>query len=310
VQRIKRGGEVFVPDDDTVLEPGDIVAVVGLQSVHKLAQDKLGPEVVDYDVLDRSVESRAVIVANKKVEGRTLSEMNFAKDYRCWLTRLTRSGVPISRRPDLKLRIGDILVFTGARSQIEKLAERLGHLERRLDETDLVTFAFGISLGILFGIPSFKLGTTPVGLGTAGGVLLSGLILGLLHSSRPTFGRLPSPARYILMELGLLLFMAHIAVSAGGTIVDAFKDVGPTLALCGVAVTVVPVIACFLVGRFVLRMNAALLLGAVTGSMTSTAALQQVSAQANSTLPTLGYVGTYAFANVLLAVAGGLIMRI
>ncbi len=43
--------------------------------------------------------------------------------------------------------------------------------------------------------------------------------------------------------------------------------------------------------------------------MTSTAALQQIRTQANSAVPALGYVGTYSFANVLLALAGGIIMR-
>jgi putative transport protein len=54
----------------------------------------------------------------------------------------------------------------------------------------------------------------------------------------------------------------------------------------------------------------ALLLGAITGSMTSTAALQQVTDQAKSSTPMLGYVGTYAFANVLLAIAGSLMLRL
>ena len=51
-------------------------------------------------------------------------------------------------------------------------------------------------------------------------------------------------------------------------------------------------------------------LGAVAGSMTSTPALQQVSSLARSSVPMLGYVGTYAFANVLLAFGGGIIMRL
>ena len=48
--------------------------------------------------------------------------------------------------------------------------------------------------------------------------------------------------------------------------------------------------------------NAALLLGTITGSMTSAAALQQVNGSAQSTLPALRYVGAYAFFNVLLAI--------
>jgi putative transport protein len=134
--------------------------------------------------------------------------------------------------------------------------------------------------------------------------------MGWLHARRPDIGRLPYSARYILMELGLLLFMVQIAVSAGDTVVETFRELGLSLALCGAAITVIPVLLSFTVGRYLLKMNGAILLGAITGSMTSTAALQQVNAQAKSSVPMLGYVGTYALANILLALAGALMMRI
>ena len=74
--------------------------------------------------------------------------------------------------------------------------------------------------------------------------------------------------------------------------------------------TSTPVLVAFAIGRLAFKMNAALLLGAVTGAMTSNAALQQIRSQANISVPALGYVGTYSFANVLLALAGGMIMRV
>ena len=56
-------------------------------------------------------------------------------------------------------------------------------------------------------------------------------------------------------------------------------------------------------------MNANLLVGAITDAITRTATLQQVNRNAQSTLPTLGYVGACAFANVLLAITGSIAMR-
>ena len=49
-------------------------------------------------------------------------------------------------------------------------------------------------------------------------------------------------------------------------------------------------------------------LGAITGSMTSGAALSIVNREAGNSLPALGYTGAYAFANVLLTVAGSIIL--
>lgn len=309
VSRIKRDGEVFAPDYPPEFQLGDLVTIVGTQSAHEHALDIFGPEIFDQELLERSIETRSIVLSKKACEGKTIAEMNFAVNDNCMLLRLTRAGMDLPRRPDMKIRHGDILVFSGTKYHLEILAKRIGFAESRWLETDLVTFAFGIALGLLIGLPSINISGTKIGLGSAGGVLVAGLIFGMLHSRNILVGRLPTAARNILMELGLLLFMAGVAVSAGTTIVDTFLGAGVKLVLSGVAVTIIPVLVCFVVGRYLMRMNGALLLGAITGSMTSTAALQQVNSSAQSTLPTLGYVGAYAFANVILTIAGSVAMR-
>ena len=309
VSRIKRAGEIFTPDYAPKFQSGDFVAVVGTQSAHEHALEIFGPEVFDQELLNRSIETKSIVLSKKTCAGKTIAEMNFAVNDQCMLLRLTRAGMDLPCRPDLQIRCGDILVFSGTRYHLQTLAKRIGFAESRWHETDLVTFAFGIALGLLIGIPSITLGGTKIGLGSAGGLLVSGLMFGMLRSRNILVGRLPAAARNILMELGLLLFMAGVAVSAGTTIVETLVGAGVKLVLCGAAVTIVPVLVCFFIGRYLMRMNAALLLGAITGSMTSTAALQQVNSSTQSTLPTLGYVGAYAFANVALAVAGSIAMR-
>ena len=42
--------------------------------------------------------------------------------------------------------------------------------------------------------------------------------------------------------------------------------------------------------------------------MTSGASLSIVNQEANSSIPSLGYTGAYAFANILLTIAGSLIL--
>ena len=56
-----------------------------------------------------------------------------------------------------------------------------------------------------------------------------------------------------------------------------------------------------------MNLNPALLLGSVTGAMTSTPALNVLNQLAKSPVPALGYAGTYTIANVLLTFAGTLI---
>ena len=309
VSRIKRGEEIFTPDYAPQFQMGDLVAVVGTQSAHEHALEIFGPEVFDQELLERSIETKTIVLSRKAYEGQTIAQMNFSVEDNCMLLRLTRAGLDLPCRPDTKLRRGDILLFSGTKYHLQNLAARIGFAESRWHETDLVTFAFGIALGLLIGIPAITLQGTRIGLGSAGGVLASGLIFGMLHSRNILVGRLPAAARNILMELGLLLFIVGVAVNAGTTIVQTFLGAGFKLALLGAVVTVVPVLVCFVIGRYLLRMNAALLLGAVTGSMTSSGALQQINKNAQSTLPTIGYVGAYAFANVFMTIAGSVAMR-
>jgi putative transport protein len=135
-----------------------------------------------------------------------------------------------------------------------------------------------------------------------------GSIQGYLRSVHPTFGRLPDAARWILMEFGLLLFMAGVGLRAGGDILETLATAGPMLILAGIAVTTIPIFVGYFFGRKVLKIHPVLLLGGITGSMTSGAALSVVTNAAKSSIPSLGYTGAYAFANVLLTIAGSVIL--
>jgi len=59
-----------------------------------------------------------------------------------------------------------------------------------------------------------------------------------------------------------------------------------------------------------LALNPALLLGSITGAMTSTPSLKVITELARSSVPALGYAGTYTFANVILTFAGTLLMML
>jgi len=57
-------------------------------------------------------------------------------------------------------------------------------------------------------------------------------------------------------------------------------------------------------------MNPLMLLVAITGAMTSGGALSVINAEARSTIARIGYTGASAFANVLLTVAGAVIVSL
>jgi putative transport protein len=102
--------------------------------------------------------------------------------------------------------------------------------------------------------------------------------------------------------------MAGVGLRAGSDILETFATAGPMLVLAGISVTMIPIFVGYIFGRKVLKINPVLLLGAITGSMTSGAALSEVTKAAKSSMPSLGYTGAYAFANVLLTIAGSIIL--
>lgn len=310
IEKIKRGTMLIEPEPDSELHENDLVAVVGRRSELVRAAEFMGPEAVDSELLELAPVTRAILLTEARLVGQSLRDLDLGESWGCFVTKVTRAGIELPLQSELQLQKGDLLLVTGMKSRVERVADHIGQMERDVDETDLVTFAFGIAAGLVMGAFAVKLGNLSISLGSAGGLLIAGLVIGFLNSINPTIGRVPAAARYILMELGLLFFMAGIGVRAGGDIVSALTSAGPALILSGLVVMAVPALVAFVIGRYALGLHPVILLGAITGSMTSTPALAIVTSQSRSQLPVLGYAGTYTFANVFLAFAGSLMVRL
>ena len=310
VERIRRG-EDFVPLTlETQIELGDEICMVGFLDQFVTATGRIGPEISDAKLLDVRIEACRVVVLRSKLKKVTTSIAQVTVKQGCFISKINRLGVDIPLEGDVEVQAGDVLHITGPASRVQKVGQLAGHIEGEAEETDLVTFSIGITLGLLVGTWTVKVAGISVGLGSAGGLLAAGLVIGYLRALHPTFGRVPGAVRWVFMEGGLMAFMAGVGLRAGSGIFETLAESGLGLILAGVAVTTIPVAAGYLFGRKVLALNPVLLLGAITGSMTSGASLSIVTAQANSSVPSLGYTGAYAFANVILTVAGSVILML
>ncbi len=308
VIRVERDGEILQFSPEKTLQMGDIITILGEIDYFTDEVKSIGEEITAERCTKGMSDTAQIIVTHKSAVGKKLGELNLARSFGVLLTDIKRMRISMNPTPEFTLKKGDILTVTGPPEHLDLLGAKLGVVERDIAETDMLTFALGIAAGSVLGLFSVKVGGVSIGLGAAGGLLTSGLIIGFLRSVRPTFGRLPDAARWILMEFGLLIFMAGVGLRAGGDIVETFIQAGPQLILIGVIVTFTPVAVGYIFGRKVLKIPAVLLLGAITGSMTSGASLSVVTAEAKSSVPALGYTGAYAFANVLLTIAGSVIL--
>ncbi len=310
--KIKRGNQLIDPYGDFELQLGDKLALLASPAQHAAIHKesyKLS-EVLDDDLLGHVIDAEEIVITTDVLAGKRISEVErfITIEHRCFISGLSRSHIELPLHANTLLQKGDVLRVTGERSFLEKLAGQIGPLETKVQETDLVTFAFGISAGLVLGQLQLKIGNFELGLGSAGGLLIAGILISFFRSRHPTFGRVPPAARYVIMELGLMLFMVNIGLKAGAGIVDALMSVGSSVILIGIFVTLIPVIVGYTFGFYVLKLNPALLLGSLTGAMTSTPALGVVQKAVNSSVPALGYAGTYTFANVLSMMAGMLMV--
>lgn len=147
-----------------------------------------------------------------------------------------------------------------------------------------------------------------ISVGTSIGTLLAGLLVGHLRTQHPLFGRIPDGAVTFMTSLGLTAFVGLTGISAGPIFLSALREAGIWLLLGGAVVTLLPQAIGLLFGHFALRMNPILLLGALAGSQTVTAAMAAVQERSGSPVAVLGYAPAYAVANILLTIWGGIMV--
>src|SRR5215213_7890249 len=115
-----------------------------------------------------------------------------------------------------------------------------------------------------------------------------GLVFGWLRSVYPFFGRIPEPAIWIFDTLGLCMFIAVVGLSAGPSFISGLQTTGLTLVAVGLVSAPLPHTLGILFGRYVLRMEPLIVLGACAGAGTITAALRAVQDEAFSWNTTVG----------------------
>jgi putative transport protein len=326
VLRLRRNGVIEEATTDTVLREGDVVAVAGTREALvniigervKLAAvgsardsvvsvSSIPAEVDDPELLSVPVEGVDAYVTNKEVDGKTLVEIAAQPSARgVFLRKITRGAtatlIPIL--PNTKIYRGDILTLVGRTQDTAAATKMLGVADRPTDVADVAFIGAGITLGALLGGLVWKVGGVPLTLSTAGGALIAGLVLGWLRSTRPFFGRIPSPTVWFMNSVGLNIFIAIVGISAGPGFVNGLRTQGISLFLWGAAATALPLIFGLYIGKYIFRFHDAILLGILSGARTTTASLGLVCDRAQSQIPALGYTVTYAVGNTLLTIWG------
>jgi putative transport protein len=308
VERMRQDGRIIEPEPGTRIGREAVVVVAGRREIVLERAAALGPEVDDRELLDLEILVLDVVVTNKALTGRTLIDLvksDLQEGGRgVFARKIMRTGVEMPVTAGFKLERGDTITLVGSRVDVERAATTIGYADRVTEATDMVVMGIGIVIGALLGALTFEIGGVPLSLSTSGGALIAGLVCGWLRSVNRTFGRIPAPALWVFNNIGLNTFIAVVGISAGPGFVAGLQAQGLQLFLAGLVVTTVPLVVGLLVGKYVFRMKAPIVLGACAGARTTTAALGAIEEEAKSKVPALGYTVTYAVGNTLLTVWG------
>ncbi|MFC4275108.1 aspartate-alanine antiporter [Achromobacter aloeverae] len=309
VERIRRSDGIIDADPATVLQAGDILGVAGRHDVLvEQGASRIGPEVEDHELINQPAELLEVVLTNKNLAGKTLREIaalpNASLGRGVFLRKVVRGGHEMPVNWGLKLDRGDHLFIVGAKRDVERVVDKLGYADRQTAQTDMVFVGFGIVIGGLLGSLVLTVAGIPVTLSTSGGSLIAGLVFGYLRSLHPTFGRVPEPVHWFLTSVGLTTFVAVVGISSGPGFVEGFRQLGFKLFLAGIVATSVPMVVGVLLARYVFKFHPAIALGVCAGSRTTTAAIGQITENAKSQVPALGYTIPYAIGNTLLIIWG------
>jgi putative transport protein len=306
VVNVGRGEERVGAPDDLVFQKGDVIALGGRLEAITENMGLIGPEVPDSKVLNIPIDQAEILVTNKEIVGKELKEFRNA-DFagQIGLRSIERGGVTIPMGLNTKLERFDVLYVSGMKAAVDKLAALAGKIARPSTSTDLLTLALGMILGFLIGAIAFPLAGSNVGLGNAGGLLVSGIIVSSIVSRLRFFGSTPNAARNILEDLGLVVFIAIVGVNAGAGLISQLTGaVAFYIFLAGFIVTTIPPIIVWAIGYHWMKINPAVLMGGVAGARSHSGPAREAAKEIGSSVPWIGFPVGYAVSGVLLTVFG------
>jgi putative transport protein len=311
IELVRRDGAMVPVDADFRLQLGDEIGVIGnVEGMIRATGQAVGPELADPVLRDLKMETDDLVVTNRAFAGKTLRQLGDELGGGVYLVAWFRGGNQLPITPEGEVKRGDVLRVTGGVARLENAGKHLGGMVRYNVATDILTLALGLGLGLALGLLAVKIGTVKFALGSAVGLLLAGVALGTLRARNPLLGGpVPDPARALLEDLGLAVFIATLALTSGPGVVQSIR--GGTLVpvlLAGLAVALIPALTGYAVGLSALKLNPSVLLGAICGARCNTAGLKVAQEEAHSAVPAIGFAVPTALGTVLLTIAAYLMI--
>ena len=311
ISRIKRSGQVFAASPDMVLQLNDVVMVVG--TIDELGKMPLllGEETDERMDVNANVLSVDVEVIEASLTGKKLAQLKVWERYTVLITRIRRQGLEITPTGNVSLEMGDNIRVVGEKTAVDAFVRLVHGHPRRASETNMLPFLAGLLLGILLGaIPINLPNGIEVRLGSAGGAFIVSLLVGHFGGLGPLRLYVPTAAKNVLRELGLIFFLAGAGIAAGANFLQILQGQGLGLLVGGALITILSFMAGLLLMVGLYRMNLLAVMGSLSASMTNPAALEAANTRTETELPVLSYASVYPVALIFKIVLAQLLVEI
>jgi len=304
IERVRRAGSWLPLDENTQLETGDELVIAARLTAHIKIRELVGPELPDTEARQLiPVRTVDVVVNQKDIAGRTLQDLKALMGAGVYPEMIFRAGAELPTGPETELKVGDVIRVTGTDSHIDALKEKVGQVVRATYTSDILTLAIGMLLGGLLGaipVPVFGVRIT---LG-ASAILIVGILIGWLKTRNPALGGPVSEGgRSLIEDLGLNVFTAVLGINAGVTVLQMLTggSVWSVVVSCLIVSSIPAIIAC-VAGLYILKLNPAVLMGAIAGARQCTASLYAAQDACGGSVPAIGYPVPLAIATLALSI--------
>ena len=189
---------------------------------------------------------------------------------------------PISGNQQLinQLRPGDVISLTGNTSRTKAILKKMGRWKVADTAMNYSLFSLGIGCASLLGIIGLKLNSIPLQLGNGTAALIMGLILSSWIERHRDRKSIPVTVTSFLQSFGLTLFVGTVGLQSAQAFTSAIKSLGIGVLIIGVMISIMPHLLTPFFGRYILKMEPLALIGAMTGSGTIAAAMNEISQKA------------------------------
>lgn len=256
------------------LQPGDLLTVIGY-AVH----------------FDRLMQVKGLTEVLTPTNAPKEREFVLGKNFKpSELAVLRQHGVfiniqdPISGSQQLinQLRPGDVISLTGNTSRTKKVLKGIGRWKAADSAMNYSLFSLGIGCASLLGIIGIKLNSIPLQLGNGTAALIMGLLLSSWIERHRDYKSIPHTVTDFLQSFGLTIFVGTVGLQSAQAFTGAIKSLGIGVLVVGAVISIAPHFLTLLFSRYVLRMEPLALIGALTGTGTMAAAMNEISQRAGA----------------------------